>query len=48
LGPVGDLVEEWVIRGFVTQIDFGELDYSSDELMGIKLTIRPTSCILLF
>jgi hypothetical protein len=48
LGPVGDLVEEWVIRGFVSRIDFGELDYSSDELMDIKLTIRPTSCILLF
>ena len=48
LGPVGDLVEEWVIRGFVTQIDFGQLDYSSDELMDIKLTIRPTTCILNF
>lgn len=48
LGPVGDLVEEWVIRGFVTQIDFGQLDYSSDELMDIKLTIRPTSCVLNF
>lgn len=48
LGPVGDLVEEWIIRGFVSQIDFGVLDYSSDELMDIKVTIKPTSCILHF
>ena len=48
LGPVGDLVEEWFINGFVTQIDFGQLDYSSDEMMGIKLTIKPTSCVLNF
>ncbi len=48
LGPVGDIVEEWFITGFVSRIDFGELDYSSDELMDIKLIIKPTSCVLNF
>lgn len=48
LGPVGDVVEEWTILGSMTQIDFGNLNYDSDELMEIKLTIRPINCVLNF
>lgn len=48
LGPVGDIVEEWLISGFISRIDFGKLDYSSDELMDIKLYIKPINCILNF
>ena len=48
LGPVGDVVEEWTILGSMTQIDFGNLNYGSDELMEIKLTIRPINCVLNF
>ena len=48
LDPTGVSIEEWTIRGIVTRIDFGQLDYSSDEQMDIKLYLRPTSCILNF
>jgi hypothetical protein len=48
LGPVGDVVEDWVINGFITSIDFGNLDYTSDELMEITLTLRPNYCTLNF
>lgn len=41
LGPVGDVVENWVIKGaWVKDADFGPLDYNTDEASQITLTIR--------
>ena len=42
IGNDGDqVVEEWVLHnGFVTNIDWGELNYESDDLTNITLTIR--------
>lgn len=50
LGPVGDKVEEWVIKGaFIKDADFGTLDYSnSGDIIPITLTISYNYAILQF
>ena len=38
---ISDKVEEWTLKNaFITQIDWGELNYESDDLTNITLTIR--------
>jgi len=38
---INDKVEEWTLKNaFITQIDWGELNYESDDLTNITLTIR--------
>jgi len=40
LGPAGETLEQWwLIEPIITDIDFGSLDYSSDDLLEISLTI---------
>lgn len=39
LDPVGIVTSEWRIYGFVSNIHFGELDYMSDELCSLTMTI---------
>ena len=48
LGPVGDKVEEWSLRGcFITDASFGEMDWSDDgSALTITLTIQPDYCVL--
>jgi hypothetical protein len=48
LGPVGDKVEEWILKGtFITSVDFGELDWSNDgDAAKITIGIQPDYCIL--
>lgn len=48
LGPVGDKVEEWTLKGaFITDANFGELDWSNDgDALMISLTVQPDYCIL--
>lgn len=47
LGPVGDKVEEWILKNcFITEANFGDLDWSTDEPGEISLTIQPDFCIL--
>ena len=50
LGPVGDIVSEWIIKGAqIVDANFG--DYSWDEensAQSIALTIQPDYCILNF
>ena len=48
LGPVGDKVDEWVMKGcFITDAKFGDMDWSDDgEPVLIELTIQPDWCIL--
>ena len=47
LGPVGDIVGEWLIKGaFVTNADFGQFDWSSDEVVDLNITIAMDYCIL--
>ena len=47
LGPVGDIVEEWIMKGaYVQQANFGEMDWSVDTPVEISLTIRMDYAIL--
>ena len=47
LGPVGDKVEEWVLKGaFIQNASFGQGDWSSSTPMEISLTISMDYAIL--
>lgn len=47
LGPVGDKVEEWIIKGAqITDVNFGEMDWSGDDIVNITVTLQPDYCVL--
>tara|TARA_R100000152_G_C6755911_1_gene179663 strand:- start:342 stop:830 length:489 start_codon:yes stop_codon:yes gene_type:complete len=49
LGPVGDIVEEWKLKGaFIQQANFGELSFDSNDPVDIALTLRYDYAILQF
>jgi len=49
LGPVGDKVEEWTLKGaFITEANFNELDFASSEVADIALTLQYDYAILQF
>ena len=49
LGPVGDVVEEWVLKGaYIETANFGDLDYASSDPAEITLTLKYDYAILQF
>ena len=47
LDPVGTVVEFWDIKGaFLTSIDYGGLDYGTDDATEISLSMRYDNCVL--
>jgi len=49
LDPTGVVVEKWILQGtFLTNVDFGSLDYSSEDIAEITATLRPDRCILVY
>jgi hypothetical protein len=49
LDPTGVVVEKWILEGtFITNLNFGDLDYSRDELVNITCSLRMDRCILIF
>ena len=47
LDPIGTVVELWDIKGaFITSANFNSLEYSGDDAMDIKLTLRFDMCVL--
>jgi len=49
LGPVGDIVGEWIIKGaFLQTANFGALDWSSEEAVEISATLSYDMAILNF
>ena len=47
LGPVGDKVEEWILKGcMVTTVDFGTMNFDADDPMEVQVTVQPDLCIL--
>ena len=49
LGPVGDIVSEWVIKGAsITSADFGQFDWSTDTPLEIAVTVQMDYCVLNF
>ena len=49
LGPVGDVVSEWIIKGaLITDASFGDYNYDSDGAVEITMTVQPDYCVLNF
>lgn len=49
LGPVGDKVEEWIIKGAqITSVDFTEMDWGTDDQVEFTVEIQPDYCVLNF
>jgi hypothetical protein len=50
LGPVGDIVSEWIIKGaLITNANFGDYSWDSESsAQNIQLTVQPDYCILNF
>ena len=50
VGPVGDVVSEWVIKGaIITEANFGDYDYDSvDTPTNLTLTVDMDYCVLNF
>ena len=50
LGPVGDVVSEWIIKGaMITEASFGDYTWDSDgAAQEISMTVQPDYCILNF
>jgi hypothetical protein len=46
LDPVGTVVSDWSIWGAINSVNFGDLDYSSDELADITLNMSASNVIL--
>ena len=47
LGPVGDIVSEWIIKGaFITNFAQGSFDWSNSEAAEINLTVAMDYCVL--
>ena len=47
LGPVGDIVEEWILKGaFCVNANFGDMDWTSDTPANITLNVEMDYAIL--
>jgi hypothetical protein len=50
IGPVGDIVSEWIIKGAViTSVNFGDYNWDDDGTpVNIQVTVQPDYCVLNF
>ena len=50
LGPVGDIVSEWIIKGaMITNASFGDFNWDDDgSAQEITMTVQPDYCVLNF
>ena len=49
LGPVGDVVEQWTLKGaFIQAANFNDLDFASSDPVDISVTLRYDYAILEF
>lgn len=47
LDPVGVEIEKWTLIGsFITSMDTDNFDYSSDDIIKVKITVQPDRCLL--
>lgn len=47
LGPVGDIVSEWIIKGaFITSMAQGDFDWANDEVAELTITVDMDYCVL--
>jgi hypothetical protein len=41
LSPLGEKIEEWILKGaFITESNFGSLDWATEDVVNIELTLR--------
>ena len=48
LDPTGTITSKWEINGYGKSIDFGSLNYHSDNMTNIKLTMGVNSANLIY
>jgi hypothetical protein len=50
IGPVGDIVSEWIIKGaLITDANFGEYSWDNESVaQNITMTVQPDYCVLNF
>ena len=50
LGPVGDVISEWIIKGaLITTANFGEFSWDTENAaVEIQMTVQPDYCVLNF
>lgn len=49
LDPTGVVVEKWILQGtFLTDLNFGDLDYSRDDIATIDASLRMDRCIQVY
>ena len=50
LGPVGDIVSEWIIKGaMITEAQFGDFNWDTENAaQEITMTVQPDYCVLNF
>ena len=49
LGPVGDVVSEWIIKGaLITDSSFGEYNWDNEGAINLTMTVQPDYCVLNF
>jgi hypothetical protein len=50
LGPVGDVVSEWIIKGaLISEANFGEYSWDTESTaINITMTVQPDYCVLNF
>ena len=50
LGPVGDIVSEWIVKGaLITSVDFGDFNWDTENAaQEISIEVQPDYCILNF
>jgi hypothetical protein len=49
LGPVGDIISEWVIKGaYVKTANFGDYDWANDQAINLSVSIAMDYCVLNF
>ena len=50
LGPVGDVVSEWIVKGaLITDASFGDYNWDTENAaQEITMTVQPDYCILNF
>ena len=47
LGPVGDIISEWAIKGaFITNMEQGSFDWSADDVTELSITVAMDYCVL--
>lgn len=48
LDPTGVCIENWVISGHITRVDFGELSMNTESIMDVTIFFSPIQCNLIF